>query len=48
MEDGLSCLTEASANTQGAAASLKDRKPDLGTRLAHVRCEPTGLLRPPA
>lgn len=41
MEDGLSCLTEASANTQtgalGLAAGLKDRKPDLGTRLVHVR-----------
>ena len=61
MEDGLSCLTEASANTQGAlAASLKDRKPDLGTRLAHVRCalsvgcasqpsHPGGaMLQPPA
>jgi hypothetical protein len=39
MEDGLSCLTEASTNTQGAGA-LRDRKPDAGlaSRLAHVRC----------
>lgn len=46
MEDGLSCLTEASTNTQGAGA-LRDRKPDAGlaSRLAHVRCA-LPLLRP--
>lgn len=36
----MECLTEAS-NTQGAASALRDRKPDLHTRLAHVRCAPS-------
>ena len=40
---GPSCLTEASANTQGAANALRDRKPDLQSRLNHVRCALSSL-----
>ena len=41
---GPSCLTEASANTQGAANALRDRKPDLQSRLNHVRCALSATL----